>query len=1557
MPVSLDNLYRNAKQGIQAFSHQHFHSVLEALGAEDTDIANIAPCTPLQEGIIYHFLSSETPMYCSSFTFKLQPSVDLNQLRLSWVNAQDEVEMLRARFLPTPDGYAQIVMKKDTLPWSHVEVSSQDKIDALIAKGVDQWIAKLGGLSGPLWEISVYSAPEASIMCLNIFHALYDGNSLALLLDLVSRVYHQQEIDQQAPSFFDVLHKGPLCKNPASETFWKSHLVNVSTRPLPRLQANKSSFVEEIEIKTTESLGYLRRNINVTEQAVLHACWLLALYQHFHFVPPLGIVASGRTIDIPGIADVIGPLFNTVPSDIQFHGLHSWREVAQRCHEYHVASIPFQHTALRDIVKWLGKSPDNPLFESLFVFQRDPTDKRLSVDNLWTSISSEAEHEYPLAFEITRIGDDSLTAVLATKTDILSRDSAREILSTFKQILNDFAQNTDHDLPYLNGVSDHAASDTEDGSEGTSDSVHSETQFHWSAQASAIREEVATLAGAEASSITETTSIFEVGLDSIDAIKLSSRLMKSGIKLPVSTIMRSRTIKAMSSQLDIKESSNLNGSVPLLSAMEKSLTRFLEKEGLMSKSAVRVLPATPIQEAMVAEMNTSGYKNYYNHEILQIEPQVDLVRLQSAWASVVRSHPILRTSFVEISDPKIPVSYAQIVHNEDFFDFKIISSNGSSLESYFEEQRRKAAADASSRPLLSINLVMDGDKRYLLLSIAHALYDGWSINLLHEDVLRSYTGEECSRPSPDTILEQVFSSSGDRAFKFWRAALSNCKPVSFPSRGHSDGASDLVHRAEKRLSTPLNKAEEFCRHNGVTMQALLVSCWSLLLATHLKQLDVVFGLVLSGRNTAGSENVMFPTMNTVAMRVILHGTRLELVKYVQETLLEMSEHQHFPLRRARPDSRSVQLFDTLFIYQKRPVETNISDGVLYRSTGDGSSGVEYPVCAEVEGAGEHLIGRVACRGNVLGEQETAELLDQMTHILSSVIHGSEEQTVDFLGDSMDICGYPISQQLSLEEEPITPSPKSSSAEWSLLESKIRNILAVTSGVPENTIEKEDTIFQLGLDSISAIKVSALLKKQAINLTVSDMLRAGTIANMAALTNRNHLEPSQEDISDAIADSLQDIDTDSLLRSYGIDLHGVQKVVPTTAGQSYFLAMNTLNSEVFYPAFYYKASAQLGVDSLSNAWGALVGQIPILRTAFVPTGKIQPPYIQAILQSVQDSIVWHDNIDQMIKGANLRQEFGKPPVVLHACQTSEGTALALKIHHALYDAVSLPEIMNRLGQLCDDVQSKSKFEAVTTNDISHLVALQHLSSPGDVRRQFWETYLAPISNHRAPASQVDGIGAIQPFYRPGLVSHMSRVEKAARQHGVSVQSIFLAVYARLHAHILGPNESAPLVVGLYLANRSHLADLPGLLAPTVNIVPLRLDDKLSDGVDSVFTAARKIQHDIGLISASEHANVSLMEIAEWTGVRISTCVNFLRLPDDKDTSSGLSVSGVEFKAVQPEQFAGTSNPYSAQSDAAAEPIPPQTLHMPVDVGNVFLVSLWPINNFRTGPNSNLFTAHH
>ncbi|EAW06285.1 nonribosomal siderophore peptide synthase SidC [Aspergillus clavatus NRRL 1] len=1512
--ISRTSLTKNARQTMDAFSHRHAHAVVESIGVSAADIEAIAPCTPLQEGIIYQFLNSSEAPYCSSFVFNLQPHVDFARLERAWSQTQVEVDMLRVRLAATPDGYAQIFMRKNELPCSQMTVSSDEEAEEVRQQRFKTWICSLDNLSKNLWEVCLVKSPSGSLMYLNIFHALYDGNSFALLMEKVARNYLGEISPGTPTSFLEALPAGPLCKDPLAEKFWMDHLGDARREALPKSKSSSHpAFTQKIDINGTECLDNLRKVLNVTEQAILHACWLRTLHHQYGFVPTIGIVVSGRALDLAGVEEVIGPLFNTIPSNVNFRRLKTWSDVIQRCHDYHTSTLPYQHTPLRDIMKWTKRIPTEPLFDSLFVFQRSANDREPRSRELWEEAYTEANHEYPLAFEVSRNGHSSLTATIAVQDHVMSTETAQEILLNFEKQLHALSQDPAMELPEAS-ESDVSETVTLKNEVQTAED---ESNFHWTPEAYIIRDAIAGLAGDEKQSLSPRTSIFEVGLDSIDAIKLSSRLSKSGIRLTVSMIMRYQTIEKMSEHLATTNGTSQKDPHATLTQLEDALRQFMEKETDIANDWDRILPATPLQEAMMAEMVASNYKNYYNHDVLELEPHVDVERMRDAWNAVVKAHPILRTSFVEIWDPKIPVSYAQIVHRESDLDIQTFDLNEKPVEAIIEEHRLRAASKQAPQPLLTVSIAVDSDRRYLILSIAHSLYDGWSINLLHEDVAKCYSGEHCQRPGYDGILNSILASSGDGAAKFWRALLANSVPTSFPKGQFAGDDQSIVYRMERSLSVSNRAAEKFCKRNGLTMQALCVSCWALALAGYVKKLDVVFGLVFSGRNLIDSESVMFPTMNTVAMRAILHGSRLEMVRYIQSTLVDMSEHQHFPLRKARPDIGAGQLFNTLFIYQKRPVEVGSSAPALYKSTG-GSSATDYPVCVEIESVAQDVVCRVAGRDDVLGERDTEEILSRMDEVLSRVVQVPNEQTIEFVDGGMRICGGVSFQEVSLngtmEEKREALSPRLT--EWSSVESQIRAVLAAVSGVSEEQITKEATLFHLGLDSISAIKVAALLKKRAVRLTVSDMLKAGTIVGMAQLASQTQIETASGDLGMTLEKSLEEIDITALLTANGIESEQVDTVFPATSGQIYFLAMNALNPQSFYPNFNYVANQVLQPDLLNDAWDGL-RQLPILRTAFLRTDDERVPFVQAILKTVDSPIVWHDEVHQFTTSPAAQRSIGSVPLTLHACQTSRGTALKLHIHHALYDAVSLPRLVDALATLCDNRDASLPSDHA---DLRRYVAFEKTHSPVDIRRQFWENYLGKAGDNESPmpGSSIP-FGAIESYYHPGLIANMSRVEEAARRENVSVQAIVLAVYIRVHAQLSGKGSSGRAVIGLYLANRSHsMEGLPDLMAPTLNIVPLRIDDKHGNDL-SVFAAAQQIQKELNDISRVEHAGVSAVELAGWTGVTVDACVNFLRFPEmpqagDDETGGN---QGVRFASVTAQE----ATLLVGQEEARAPPAAP------------------------------------
>lgn len=1513
LTASSDRLYSESKQKVVAFTHRYSLVAAEHLGLSASRIEGIAPCTPLQEGMIFRFLESQKPLYCSSFSFELRSTTDLARLKKAWSQTQNEVQLLRARFITLPDGYAQVVLKDDELPWFETTVSADEDIERIRHQTFSLWYENISGFSGRLWEISIIKSPLSLIMCLNIFHALYDGNSLPLLLGRVALHYMEKEVPSYGPTFLDVLPMGPLRRMPEAEEFWVNHLAgSYGQRIFTSPDAEDSDpVVFKLDISVVGSLEEVKSSLQVTEHSIFHACWLLALRDHFSVVPTLGIVVSGRTLDIPGMEDVIGPLFNTIPSNIKFQGLRTLAEIVQACHDYHVSALPFQHTALRDIMKWTGRTPENPLFEILFVFQKEDGPSRSVTEGIWTMLDSQADIEYPLALEVQRNSEKSLTMTIAAKRTAISAEKAKALAFTFKDILFELLRNQSSDLPSVHGdlgttssishVVPHKIAHNLNGDNNMN--ADKRDSFIWTPEMHKIREVIAELAGVEAATIHEETSIFELGLDSIDAIKLSSRLSNSGINLLVSTIIHCRNIRRMAEKLSMAPKVEHTKPTISLDQYEKSLTASLVKHGKLPKDTVRVLPTTPLQEAMIAEMVASDYRHYYGKDILELEPEVDLERLLDAWKTVVDAHPILRTSFVEVEDPEIPITYAQIVHPPSGSDFAVIDQDGQSLEELIQDQQKGDGGINPNRLAFTLHAVRSGARRFIVLSIAHALYDGWSLELLHRDVARCYSGETVNRPPYDRILQHIISSSEDKAQEFWRTSLANFTPRYFPRMIGAGGNESVVHRAEKTLTISHEKIDKFCRRHGVTVQALTVTSWALVLAGFLKSLDVVFGLVLSGRNFVDAQEVMFPTMNTVAFRAILHGTRLDMLKYIQGTLGDIIEYQHFPLRKAGVNVGARTLFDTLFIYQKRPTEIESLQKPLYHSVG-GSSDAEYPISVEMEMVDSSMVCRLAGRDDVLGFSDTIGLLDRINTVFRLIIEEPDHATIDFVDDGMVICESAAFQETAeakeVERDSLDPEDQTN---WNHLEIQIRKALSTVSGIPEEQIRKQSTLFHLGLDSISAIKITSLLKKQSITLPVSAMLKAGTIQKMAAAVEVDHPHCRNGHANVELGNFLNKIDPDPLLMAYGIEKQQVEKVFPTTSGQTYLLAMNMLNPALFYPDFAYAAN-RLGRPQLDRAWALLTRRVPVLRTIFIPTGQRELPFLQVVLKELENPVIWHESMNGRTFRTGSKRGITSGPVSLHASETPSGTTIILQIHHALYDAVSLPKLTNLLARFWMDQEPE-----IPKINLSEFVAFQGIHSSPAVRKQFWTRYLSQIDGKRTSSLRSTSSGKIQRSYRPGLIADLSGIEAIARHHGLSVQALFLAIYTRIHTRIIledfhnDGNDKAPptdVVVGVYLANRAHaLEGLPDLMAPTLNMVPLRIENA-SDG-SSIIRTAQKVQSDLHEISTIEHSGVSLVEIADWTRIRLDVFVNFLRIPESQDMQT--SIHGFSFAPAEPEELDG------------------------------------------------------
>ncbi|KAH0304076.1 peptide synthetase, partial [Aureobasidium melanogenum] len=1468
----------DAKQVISACRQRHLGTVTRVLRCKVDDIEAIAPCTPLQQGIISRSLASDSALYFNSFKYKAQ-GVDLQRLEEAFNQALQRTQILRTFFVETDDGYVQAVRKTGHLPWWTLEVYDLASVDSVFAKRKQKWCSYNASHLTVPFEIVVVRSGSESFVSVDLHHALYDGNSFDMLMNNVSKLYASEEAES-GKSFIDCLPYGPLRNVQGAKQFWLDHLQDVVPTAMPALIENEAAqdtlFTASLEILS--QADELRRSLGVTVQALVQASWIVTLRKHYQGA--VGTVVSGRSIDFDGVEKVIGPLFNTIPFYLRCEPGDSWQTLVQRCHDFNTNALPYQHTPLRDITKWCNKGRSEPLFDALLVYQGvlDNSDADNSILKPLSDDSFEAD--YPLSFEAEEAANGELRITVAAKALICDETKARELIDEFHQAFLAMVESPEYDAAASLGQTFERLPRTADSKQhkaqtkGTGD-------FDWISEACVIRSEMANLAGVQETEVDEHTSIFEVGLDSVDAVKLSSRLKKKSIALPVSTIMRSKTIAQMVSTLtnDKTDRSNTK-SEGAFQALESKLASYANSR---VKNVERVLPASPMQEALVSEMVQSSYKAYFNHDVLKISKDVDREKLERAWQTVIGASPILRTGFLEIEDPDLDAAFAQVVHKPEGLSMESIDlSSVDAIDEHLAQISSIVSSAGLSEPQLHLTRVSTPDNDYLVLSIAHALYDGHSLSLLHQDILKAYSDTFRARPFYAEILEDTFDSSNEEAVTFWRSLLTDAKKTQLPQ---NRDIKTVTHRAEKTSHVTANDLSTFCKQQGVTLQAVCQTAWAFVLAHTVQSLDVMFGVVLAGRDSELAEQVMFPMMNTVIMRSVLHGSRKDVLQSIQATISDISNHQHFPLRQIQAacqgqvqssgTSATDAFFDTLFTFQRRPDGDDTETQTLYESV-NGASEVDYPVAVEAEVVSDSLVWRAACKSNAFDENGVNDLLSTLDSVLQAIVDKPLEPTLTFHDQQVSVCNLSaFQQQVEAGADQTTDTSEEvveDGDNWSETESAVREAIAKVTKTPESEISKTASIQNLGVDSINAIKISALLRKKAVRITVSEIVRAGSVSKIVSVAQDKSTKKTAR-TQGVIADKvIADIMTQKGFApdQFGFEEQQIEQILPATAGQIYMLgAWQATDGQLFYGEFEYVTTVSTTVDSIKQAWQKLVANNALLRTVFVATRDNEIPFLQLVLRDAPASFVDMDNEEK--PSSALKQ----PYVRLTVQKADDTYKLCLKIHHALYDAVSLSLLSQELGSHLQDSAATHK-SSVTFADF---IAPPLDTAAQTARKIFWTDYLQGVQSSQLESDQSPSARHIE-VYDPRAMSDMPKSENELRKQGLSLQSVFFAAYARAYSYNTDPTAE-DVVIGIYLANRSHLEDLSSLAAPTLNLVPLRVR---SPTKTSLAELAKQIQKDLQLIGSSENSSVGLWEIEAWTGVTVDTFVNFVKVPDNDDDAT-------------------------------------------------------------------------
>ncbi|RYP03108.1 hypothetical protein DL764_005369 [Monosporascus ibericus] len=1514
------------KQSIRARYHKYLGLVCRTLEMTKDSVEYIAPCTPLQEGMLTRSRTTGGhSAYFNDFRISLALSVSVDRVKDAWTRVISSCPILRTAFIQTPEGYVQAALKGEPLRWSILEIQD-GAIESCIAARRRTWIELNQDVIRYPLELDYIHSPQERVLMLRLFHAVYDAHSFELILRKVIEEYHET-VKGYGPSFLDVLPHGPLLSHSSSRAFWKTVFKNHSFQPLPKLTSTPSTFDTAVSrVIGIDGLEKRRIALGVTHQTIMQASWLVVLQQYFTANPTIGVVFSGRSIVYEGVESVIGPMFNTLPFRVDASDVATWVSFVRKVHEYNTSVVDFVHTPLRDIQKWC--SHGRQLFDTLFTFDRADSPEAMESD-LWSSISSTAAADYRLALEVALTREQSVKVTLVAQGGIADKEALERLLDQLQHSLASLLASDDDTIMPAKSEANPTNGDVSTvhhrrtgPSQTPSYAQGGTSTFEWTELAKKLRREIALLAGLAEDEVVETASIFELGLDSIDTIKLAARLNNLGHHVTTSDLMKRASIQNILSSQD-RTQPQVNGLVAHndeLTRATRELKRYLERLGTNLDDIETVLPPTPLQESMVADMLLSDFYRYFNHDVLRITPGTDMGRLKSAWTTVYDNSPILRTSFEQVEDPKIPLAFCQVVsRNNVEWGPTLELGDLDDVEPIFNHARTKAKNANAKSGLFQVNFVTTPTDKYIVLSISHALYDGWSLDMLYRDVRAAYNGHYETRKPYEPYLSHLLFSSRPASQDFWTDFLHGAHPTLLYTRtAMPEMQNPVVHRAEVVSRFTPMELKILCRTYGITPQVLSQGCWAAVLATLVKALDVTFGIVLSGRDTDEAQELLFPTMNTVPMRIVLYGSVTEYLRSLQATMSEVLEFQHVPLRQAQKLAgvKAQRLFNTLFILQNSAEGPN-EDPQIMESV-QGTSAVEYPICIEMEVSDASVMWRIACDERFGSSDDARRTLQDLEAVLHYVSKNQDAEVVQFEPHNgrVRVCGQDAfipKDELQFDGDAPHEAPHDRNKEWSGIDSPVVEVLAQLSGLKKDSINPDDTIYHLGLDSISAMKASSMLRKLGLSVSIRDLLKADSIRQL--VNNSAIPEERPKEAPSRTNSPLKDLNLSPLLNGVGIDLNAIEKVLPALPVQVHMLTVwQNTSGLLFYPTFTYKITGCVSPNAAANAWRRLAAELPIFRTHFVATGSVSTPIIQIIAQPERSDEATLGDIEY-VGERQWRYQAAVTPFAFMAIEGSEaGEAhISLRIHHALYDGVSLPIIMRRFAELCGT--QPLSLPPSSFNAWYELVSDHNSENIKRKAQEFWTSYLEGASS---PTLPIDRPGSEKHVVqvaqlKRNAVPDVSRLKRLASTHGVTLQALFFAGYARVLVRRQGQRSikvDDDVAFGVYLANRTNAPGLEDVPLPTLNILPLRVT---SPGSKTIDLLAGEIQKDLLNISAFENSTVGLWEIDQWTGVQIVTFVNFLSFPGDSKNEGKVSVEEVPTDTA-PLRVSGDSLPQLACPDA-------------------------------------------
>ncbi|KAF2836604.1 nonribosomal peptide synthase [Patellaria atrata CBS 101060] len=272
---------------------ENFH--VEDLGLKSSDIEDVFPVTPFQEGVITNAVMGGVDfIYRRAYSFKGHSVSSVKEALQTLIKTQP---LLRTTFVAHGHSYLQVVKKSVDVPWEVVNKNLKVYLKQ------DPESMAFGGL---WWK--VITLPE-DILVITVHHALFDYWSNAFIPQDITSILTGGKPIQRTPfnRYVQYLHRQD---QEAMHDFWQSYLAGAIPSRLGSRMAPENTVTARVEVDLKSTASKLK----VTPAVLLYTAWAIVLADSSSNDDIIfGITLSGRDAPVSGIMQMAGPALTMAP--------------------------------------------------------------------------------------------------------------------------------------------------------------------------------------------------------------------------------------------------------------------------------------------------------------------------------------------------------------------------------------------------------------------------------------------------------------------------------------------------------------------------------------------------------------------------------------------------------------------------------------------------------------------------------------------------------------------------------------------------------------------------------------------------------------------------------------------------------------------------------------------------------------------------------------------------------------------------------------------------------------------------------------------------------------------------------------------------------------------------------------------------------------------------------------------------------------------------------------------------------------------------------------------